>query len=41
MGTGSIFIMLAGVVVALIPRVLISIAAQRDFAEGTVADSFR
>lgn len=41
MGTGSISIVLAGVVIALIPSVLIFIAAQRYFVEGIVAGSFR
>jgi multiple sugar transport system permease protein len=40
-GTGSISIVLAGVVVALIPSVVIFIAAQRYFVEGIVAGSFR
>ena len=41
LGTGSISIVLAGVVIALIPSVLIFIAAQRYFVEGIVAGSFR
>jgi multiple sugar transport system permease protein len=41
MGTGSISIVLAGVVIALIPSVLIFLAAQRYFVEGIVAGSFR
>jgi len=41
MGTGSISIVLAGVVIALIPSVLIFVAAQRYFVEGIVAGSFR
>jgi multiple sugar transport system permease protein len=40
-GTGSISIVLAGVVIALIPSVLIFIAAQRYFVEGIAAGSFR
>ncbi|MFI7133670.1 carbohydrate ABC transporter permease [Nonomuraea sp. NPDC050153] len=40
-GTGSISIVLAGVIIALIPSVLIFIAAQRYFVEGIVAGSFR
>jgi multiple sugar transport system permease protein len=41
LGTGSISIVLAGVIIALIPSVLIFIAAQRYFVEGIVAGSFR
>ena len=41
MGTGSISIVLAGVIIALIPSVLIFLAAQRYFVEGIVAGSFR
>ncbi|MFF5142262.1 carbohydrate ABC transporter permease [Streptomyces sp. NPDC013157] len=41
LGTGSISIVLAGVVIALIPSVLIFVAAQRYFVEGIVAGSFR
>jgi multiple sugar transport system permease protein len=41
MGTGSISIVLAGVITALIPSVLIFLAAQRYFVEGIVAGSFR
>ena len=40
-GTGSVSIVLAGVVIALIPSVLIFAAAQRYFVEGIVAGSFR
>ncbi|MBX9399335.1 carbohydrate ABC transporter permease [Streptomyces sp. TRM72054] len=41
MGTGSISIVLAAVIIALIPSVLIFLAAQRYFVEGIVAGSFR
>ncbi|OAH13504.1 carbohydrate ABC transporter permease [Streptomyces jeddahensis] len=41
LGTGSISIVLAGVIIALIPSVLIFLAAQRYFVEGIVAGSFR
>ncbi|HKT00417.1 MAG TPA: carbohydrate ABC transporter permease [Rugosimonospora sp.] len=41
LGTGSVSIVLAGVVIALIPSVLIFVAAQRYFVEGIVAGSFR
>jgi len=41
LGTGSVSIVLAGVIIALIPSVLIFIAAQRYFVEGIVAGSFR
>ncbi|MFI2431941.1 carbohydrate ABC transporter permease [Streptomyces sp. NPDC018693] len=41
MGTGSISIVLAAVILALIPSVLIFLAAQRYFVEGIVAGSFR
>ncbi|MFE1250801.1 carbohydrate ABC transporter permease [Streptomyces sp. NPDC058735] len=40
-GTGSVSIVLAGVIIALIPSVLIFLAAQRYFVEGIVAGSFR
>ena len=40
-GTGSVSVVLAGVVIALIPSVLIFAAAQRYFVEGIVAGSFR
>ncbi|TLS47773.1 carbohydrate ABC transporter permease [Streptomyces montanus] len=40
-GTGSVSIVLAGVILALIPSVLIFLAAQRYFVEGIVAGSFR
>ncbi|WP_171109590.1 carbohydrate ABC transporter permease [Streptomyces sp. Z423-1] len=41
MGTGSVSIVLAAVIIALIPSVLIFLAAQRYFVEGIVAGSFR
>ena len=41
MGTGSISIVLAGVIIALIPSLVIFLAAQRYFVEGIVAGSFR
>jgi len=41
LGTGSVSIVLAGVIIALIPSVLIFAAAQRYFVEGIVAGSFR
>ncbi|WUH89710.1 carbohydrate ABC transporter permease [Streptomyces sp. NBC_00433] len=41
LGTGSISIVLAGVIIALIPSLLIFLAAQRYFVEGIVAGSFR
>jgi len=41
MGTGSISVVLAGVVVSLIPSVLVFLAAQRYFVEGIVTGSFR
>jgi multiple sugar transport system permease protein len=41
MGTGSISIVLAGVIIALIPSIAIFLAAQRYFVEGIVAGSFR
>jgi multiple sugar transport system permease protein len=40
-GTGSISIVLAGVVVALIPSVLVFVFAQRYFVQGIAAGSFR
>lgn len=40
-GTGSISIVLAGVVVALIPSIAIFLLAQRYFVEGITAGSFR
>ena len=41
LGTGSISIVLAGVIIALIPSVIVFLAAQRYFVEGIVAGSFR
>jgi multiple sugar transport system permease protein len=41
LGTGSISVVLAGVVIAMIPSVAIFIAAQRYFVEGIVTGSFR
>jgi multiple sugar transport system permease protein len=41
MGTGSISIVLAGVIIAMIPSVVIFLSAQRYFVEGIVAGSFR
>ena len=40
-GTGSISIVLAGVVIALIPSIAIFLLAQRYFVEGITAGSFR
>lgn len=40
-GTGSISIVLAGVVIALIPSVIVFLFAQRYFVQGIVAGSFR
>ncbi len=40
-GTGSISIVLAGVVIALIPSVVVFLFAQRYFVQGIVAGSFR
>ncbi|MDP5225741.1 MULTISPECIES: carbohydrate ABC transporter permease [Arthrobacter] len=40
-GTGSISVVLAGVVIALIPSVAIFLLAQRYFVEGITAGSFR
>lgn len=41
LGTGSISVVLAGVVLALIPSVVLFIIAQRYFIEGITAGSFR
>jgi multiple sugar transport system permease protein len=41
MGTGSVSIVLAGVVIALIPSIAIFLLAQRYFVEGITAGSFR
>jgi multiple sugar transport system permease protein len=41
LGTGSISIVLAGVVIALLPSIVVFVAAQRYFVEGIVAGSFR
>jgi multiple sugar transport system permease protein len=41
MGTGSISVVLAGVVISLIPSMLVFLAAQRYFVEGIVTGSFR
>ena len=41
LGTGSISVVLAGVVLAMIPSVLLFIFAQRYFIEGVTAGSFR
>jgi multiple sugar transport system permease protein len=41
LGTGSISIVLAGVVIAMIPSVLLFIVAQRYFVEGITSGSFR
>ncbi len=41
LGTGSVSIVLAGVIIALIPTLLIFAAAQRYFVEGIAAGSFR
>jgi ABC-type sugar transport system, permease component len=41
LGTGSISVVLAGVIIAMIPSVLLFIFAQRYFIEGVTAGSFR
>lgn len=41
LGTGSISVVLAGVILAMIPSVLLFIFAQRYFIEGVTAGSFR
>ena len=41
LGTGSISVVLAGVVLAMIPSVLLFVFAQRYFIEGVTAGSFR
>ncbi len=41
LGTGSISIVLAGVIIALIPSIFVFLLAQRYFVEGIVAGSFR
>ena len=41
LGTGSISVVLAGVVISLIPSVAVFLVAQRYFVEGMVAGSFR
>ena len=41
LGTGSISVVLAGVVLALIPSIVIFVLAQRHFIEGITAGSFR
>lgn len=41
LGTGSISVVLAGVVLAMIPSVILFILAQRYFIEGVTAGSFR
>jgi multiple sugar transport system permease protein len=41
LGTGSVSIVLAGVIIALIPSIAVFVAAQRYFVEGVVAGSFR
>lgn len=41
LGTGSVSVVLAGVVIALIPSVVVFLVAQRYFVEGIVAGSFR
>ena len=41
LGTGSISVVLAGVVLAMIPSVILFIVAQRYFIEGVTAGSFR
>lgn len=41
LGTGSISVVLAGVVIAMIPSVVLFIFAQRYFIEGVTAGSFR
>ena len=41
LGTGSISVVLAGVIIALIPSIIVFLAAQRYFVEGIVAGSFR
>ena len=41
LGTGSISVVLAGVIIAMIPSVLLFIVAQRYFIEGVTAGSFR
>lgn len=41
LGTGSISVVLAGVILAMIPSVILFIVAQRYFIEGVTAGSFR
>lgn len=41
LGTGSVSVVLAGVIIALIPSIAVFVAAQRYFVEGIVAGSFR
>jgi multiple sugar transport system permease protein len=41
LGTGSVSVVLAGVIIALIPSILVFLVAQRYFVEGIVAGSFR
>jgi multiple sugar transport system permease protein len=41
LGTGSISVVLAGVILAMIPSVLLFVFAQRYFIEGVTAGSFR
>lgn len=41
LGTGSISVVLAGVILAMIPSVILFVAAQRYFIEGVTAGSFR
>jgi multiple sugar transport system permease protein len=41
LGTGSVSVVLAGVIIALIPCIAVFVAAQRYFVEGIVAGSFR